>query len=533
MKDDIARSRWMLGTATMLMALALGTALAHARSDAGKRGGTLTIGLASQAECLDPQQHQHGFDSQQGRALVDSLTDQSQQNAATIVPWLATSWEINEDATEYTFSLRDDVTFSDGTRLDAGVVKANFDALKAIPAAAGAEYLTAVKEITVLDPLTVKITFSEPNIAFLAATATTRLGIVSAATAAKTSDERCKDGIVGSGPFVIDRHVYNEELVLTRREGYNWASKILKHQGEAYLDKIVYKVIPEASVRTGALTSGQVDITAASYQDADALKDAGFNIINASYVGTSAALFFNTARPLAGDLAVRRAFLHAINTPEIVELVQNGYVEAAKGLLTPVTPGFLDQSGEIAFDPELSEKILDEAGWIKGSDGIREKDGKRLTLIGAFWANPTNIQLFEVIQQQAALVGIEIKVTPEPSSPAYLQGQIDGKYDFFRWHWSLADVDVLRKDYSREGLNRLHLPAGNAIDPLLFKQNGIVDPAERIKTTNEAQRIIIDKAYSVPLFSPDNLWAASMKVKDFGFAASGPSQIVYDTWIEK
>jgi peptide/nickel transport system substrate-binding protein len=422
--------------------LALGSSV-HAEADPGKRGGVLNIGLASQAECLDPQQHQHGFDSQQGRALVDSLTDQSQKDAGTIVAWLPTSWQISDDATQYTFLLRDDVTFSDGTKLDASVVKANFDALKAIPAAAGAEYLTAVKEIAVVDPLTVKISFSEPNIAFLAATATTRLGIVSAATAAKSSDERCKEGIVGSGPFVIERHVYNEELVLARRQGYNWASSVVKHQGEAYLDKVVYKVIPEASVRTGALTSGQVDITAASYQDADALKDGGFNIINASYVGTSAALFFNIARPLAGDIAVRRALLHAVDTREIVQLVQNGYVEAARGLLTPITPGFLDQSAEIAFDPDASRKILDDAGWIPGSDGIRVKDGQRLSLIGAFWANPTNRLLFEVIQQQAAAVGIEVQINPEPSSPAYLQGQIDGKYDFFRWHWSLADAPHL------------------------------------------------------------------------------------------
>jgi peptide/nickel transport system substrate-binding protein len=230
---------------------------------------------------------------------------------------------------------------------------------------------------------------------------------------------------------------------------------------------------------------------------------------------------------------VRRALLHAVDTSEIVQLVQNGYVEAARGLLTPITPGFLDQSAEIAFDPYASRKILDDAGWIPGSDGIRVKDGQRLSLIGAFWANPTNRLLFEVIQQQAAAVGIEVQINPEPSSPAYLQGQIDGKYDFFRWHWSLADVDVLRKDYSSEGLNRLRLPADNAIDPLLFAQKGITDPVKRIETANEAQRIIIDQAYSVPLFSPDNLWAANAKVKDFSFAASGPSQIVYDVWLEK
>lgn len=515
-----------------LAAIAVGAVPAAAGSGSDKRGGILNIGLAAQAECLDPQQHQHGFDSQQGRQLVDSLTDQSQKNASDIVPWLATSWEISDDATEYTFHLRSDVTFSDGSKFDAEVVKANFDALKAIPAAAGAEYLTAVEEISVVDPLTVRIKFSEPNVAFLAATATTRLGIVSAATAAKSGEERCKEGIVGTGPFVIERHVYNEELVLSRRKGYSWASSVTRHQGEAYLDKVVYKVIPEASVRTGALTSGQVDLTQASYQDAENLKSAGFNIINASYVGTAAALFVNTARPIVSEAAVRRALLHAIDKDEIVALVQNGFVQPATGLLTPATPGFLDLTADIAFDPEKSRVILDEAGWAVGPDGIREKDGQRLSIIGAFWANATNQQLFEVIQQQAAAVGIEVRINPEPSSPAYLQGQIDGKYDIFRWHWSLADVDVLRKDYSTEGLNRLRLPEKNDIDPLLFAQNGIIDPAERIETTNAAQRIIIDQAYSIPLFNPDTLWATSSKVHDFTFAASGPSQIVYDVWID-
>lgn len=500
-----------------------------------KAGGTLVVGLQIQSQCLDPQQHHHGFGSREGRQLVDSLTDQGAEDASKIVPWLAKSWEINEDATRYVFHLRDDVTFSDGSTFDASVVKENFEVLAKISGAAGAEYLTGVKEITVQDPSTVTISFREPNLAFLAATATSELGIVAPATLKKAADARCYESVIGSGPFVLESATFNEQTVLTKRKGYNWASSLRKHQGEAYLDKVVSKVIPEASVRTGALTSGQVDLIAfASYQDAAKLEAAGFRLINARYIGTAASLFVNTSRPVVSDVEVRRALREGIDTKEVVQLVQNGYVDAATGLLTPKTPGFLDQTQQRPFNADAARARLDKAGWKEGADGVREKDGQRLKITGAFFSNALNRSLFEVLQQQLRDIGVELVVKPIPSSAEYLQGQIRGDYDVYRWHWSLADPDVLRKDYSTAGINRLRLPPENDIDALLIKQAGTTNPVERRKLTDEVQKIILDRGYGIPLFNPDNLWAANQRVQGLAFGPSGtggPHEILYDAWL--
>ena len=171
----------------------------------------LTVGLAEQAQCIDPQQDNYGYAALEGRGLVDSLTDQSYEDPSKIVPWLAESWEINGDATSYKFHIRKDVTFSDGSKLDAHVAKANFDTLSRIPGAAGASYFRGAKAITALDDYTLEIDFSQPNVPFLAATSTGELGLVATATLAKTPEERCHVGVVGSGPFVLDNVKLNEK----------------------------------------------------------------------------------------------------------------------------------------------------------------------------------------------------------------------------------------------------------------------------------------------------------------------------------
>src|SRR6478735_4747235 len=105
--------------------------------DVSKSGGSLTIALQRQADCIDPQQSNYGYGSVDGRQLVDSLTDQSYEEPTKIVPWLAKSWEISDGAKVFTFQLRTDVTFSDGTALTADVVKRNFETLATFPGAAG------------------------------------------------------------------------------------------------------------------------------------------------------------------------------------------------------------------------------------------------------------------------------------------------------------------------------------------------------------------------------------------------------------
>lgn len=508
-----------------------GLALAQAEPQSG---GALVVALARQEECIDPQQSNYGFGSNEGRQLVDSLTEQSYDRPTEIVPWLATSWDVNQDATRYTFRLRPDVTFSDGSKLDAALVKDNFDRLAKIPGAAGGAYLKGIADIAVLDPLTVQISFEQPNVPFLQATSTAELGIVARATLDKTPDARCAGGVIGSGPFTTEKVVFNQETILAKRPDYNWPSKLRTHGGPAYLDKVVYKMVPEASVRTGALKSRQADVIQnVSVQDAAALEKAGYPITGVNSLGMAVNLVINVSRPVLADRAVRLALRQGINRKEVADIAFNGYQPAATGILTPQAPNYLDLSKELAFDPDLARKRLEDAGWKDGADGIRVKDGKPLTITASYRAGAINQAFLEVVQQQAHDIGIDLKLRPL-NGGAFDEALLSGNYDLHRWTWYLADADVLRAVYSTKTLNRFQLPKDNKIDALLDKQRATTDIAERRKATDEAQKIIIEEGYAIPVFNAVALWAQNARVRNVLYGpggSGGPNQIFYEAWL--
>ena len=214
-------SRTLL-SATALV-IATGTLPACGSGDGGGggtpgSGGTLTFAVGSDMGCVDPQQVGSNDTIYSVRQLVDSLTDQDPRTGK-IVPWLAQSWTVSDDATTFTFRLRPGVTFSDGTPLTAKTVKANFDAIPGLGprATLGNGYLSGYKGTEVLDDLTAKVSFEQPNAQFLQATSTHSLGLVSDATAAKPAQERCTKGIAGSGPFTLRRYVPNQTIELAKR----------------------------------------------------------------------------------------------------------------------------------------------------------------------------------------------------------------------------------------------------------------------------------------------------------------------------
>ena len=200
--------------------------------------------------------------------LVNNVTDRlTYQNPETleIEPWIATDWEVNSDATEYTFNLRDDVTFSDGTALDAAVVAKNIDTYglgKTDLNLTVSEAINNYAGSTVVDDDTVTFSFSAPAPGFLQATSTINSGLVSSATLDRSYEEFGAGNaaeVIGSGPYVITAESIGTSLTLEARDDYDWAPPSLEHQGRAYLDQINLVVTPEDSVRIGALTSGQAD----------------------------------------------------------------------------------------------------------------------------------------------------------------------------------------------------------------------------------------------------------------------------------
>ncbi|MBO9627246.1 MAG: ABC transporter substrate-binding protein, partial [Microbacterium sp.] len=260
-----ASARWAaaLGVAALGAGLLAGCA---AGGDTGTGGGggeakdELYIAVQDDPVCLDPQQVTLTTALNIGRQIVDSLVDQNPETGE-IVPWLAKSFEANDNLTAFTFTLRDDVTFSDDSALTPQTVKTNFDALAALgkTAALASQYLAGYQGTEIVDDATVTVTFAEPNAQFLQGASTITLGLLSDASAAMTADERCQSP-VGSGAFVVDSYTSNDAVVLTARKGYGWGSALRTHEGDAAVKKITFAVTPEPGVRTGGLQTGEFDM---------------------------------------------------------------------------------------------------------------------------------------------------------------------------------------------------------------------------------------------------------------------------------
>ena len=531
-------ARWRPSAALALLAagaLALSACGSDATGATGdaispRSGGTLTFAVGSDAGCLDPQQVGSNDTIYSLRQIVDSLTDQDPETGR-IVPWLAEKWEVSADARTFTFHLRSGATFSDGTPVNAQAVKDTFDAATKLgpKATLAVGYLSGYTGTKVADDLTAEVSFAQANAQFLQASSTFSLGLVSSASAGKTPDERCTAGIVGSGPFVVDAYAANQSLTLNRRQGYNWGSSLWKKTGEAYLEKLAFKVIPEAGVRSGSLQSGQVDaIGAVGLADEGALKAGGVGLQARANPGLVFNLGLNNSRPLFKEAAVRRAILAAIDRQQIVDTVFPTGSKPATSVLAHTTPLYADLSPTVAFDAAKARSLLDSAGWVPGADGIRARNGTRLSFAITWFANAaTNQPTLELIQQQLKAVGIEVTLR-QLQIAQVTQAQQSGDFDAFWGNLTRADPDILRTVYSTRLANIYRL-APSDLDKVLTDQAATPDAAKRQELVKRAQELLVGSAYVVPVVELTTELGVGRNVHDLGFEASSRIQL-HDTW---
>ncbi|MER5855058.1 ABC transporter substrate-binding protein [Streptomyces sp900105245] len=534
--SQVRTSRWAALTALVTTSVLL-TACGSDGGDSGsgtgqpKSGGTLTFAVGSDAGCVDPQQVASNETIYSVRQIVDSLTDQDPKTGK-IVPWLAKSWDISSDTTTFTFHLRSGVTFSDGSKLTAQVVKDNFDAVPKLGALGtlAEGYLSGVKSTTVVDPLTVKVTFSQPNAQFLQATSTHSLGIESSTSVKKTPQQKCSDGVIGSGPFVLKQYVQNQSITLAKRTGYAWGSSLWSKKGEAYLDKLVFKVVPEAGVRAGSLQSGQVDaVSSVGKANEAALKGAQVTLRRRANPGVVFGLGLNNSRPLFKDAKVRQAILYAIDRQQIADTVFPTGTQPATSVLAHTTPDYTDLASGLTFDAAKAKSLLEGAGWRTGSDGIRAKDGKKLSLTIKWFPNAaTNQPALELIQQQLKAVGVEV-VLKQLQITQFAPTLQSGDYDAVWGNVTRADPDILRSSFSTRLANFYRLPA-SSLDSALSEQAATVEAAKRRQLVTQAQRLIVQNARYVPVVELQTQLGVAKKVHDLNFDASSRIQL-HDTWI--
>lgn len=538
------RSRTALAAATVAAALLLA---ACGGSDSGdgdggkgaagkgggtpKQGGTLTIALQSPAQSANPRAFTDTSAVYVNRQIFDSLVDQDPATGK-ILPWLAKSWDVNPTATQFTFHLRTGVTFSDGTPLTAQVVKANFDDILANKAKLNPAIVPAVQALTgakAIDAQTVTVTFAKPHASFLVEAARVGLSIEAPATLALPWDKRV-DKVIGSGPFVLDTFAPGQ-IALHKRTGYAWAADSLHHTGAAYLDKVVFKVVPESSVRTGALQSGQVNaISDVPAADIQAVRDNGQQVISTPNPGLVWGLVPIESRSALGDANVRKALSLAVNRPEIRDAVLTKDFAVATSVLAHTTPGYVDLSKSLTYDPAQAGKLLDAAGWTRTGDGIRSKGGKKLTLVAAWFRDSSsNQKALELIKAQLAKSGVDLELL-EQTGLQILDGLKKEKYDFFWTNATSADGDVLRSSFSSAPPNYYRIQ-DEPLQPLLEQQVATGDPAARNKLLAQAQERVVAQADYLPVFEQTTVLAAAGKVHGLSLGAGAGLAPLAGVWL--
>jgi peptide/nickel transport system substrate-binding protein len=547
---SVSRRGFLGGAAAVTAMLALaacssgssggGSTQSGGSAEAGKpvTGGTLKIAFfADQQGAFDPNQVYWIETRSLNRNFADSLTDQDPATGE-IVPWLAKSWTVNADASQYTFVLRDGVTFSDGTPLDAAAVKTAFDGIVALGANStlGITYMAGYKSTTVVDPKTVTVAFNGPNAQFLQATSTTTLSILSPATYSKTPAERAAGAVIGSGPFTLVSYQAGQSVKLAKRADYAWPSKLVKNQGAAYLDAIDVTYIAEDSVRVGNLTSGTIDIAwprlPISDADQKVIQASGGTIVTRSLPGISDILLPNAAAgKTLSDIKVRQAVNKAIDRKSYASTVFWADYPVVKSALESSTPGWADESASLAYDKAGAASLLTSAGWVLGSDGYRAKGGQRLTLTYILTVSTPGAQL---LQDQLKQVGIDLQlkvVTSAQTTALYKSGD----YDFAETYLTRGDASVLGSilDLSLvknpTGLNSQDAATATKVSGYFAQGLATTDATKRAAIYGDLQKYVIDQGVVFPIY--ERLQVAGLSNKLHGFAWTSESFLrANDIW---
>ena len=494
-------------TATTAPAAAAPTTAPAAKpttAPAAAGGGTLVYGLSGDFDdTLDPQVTNFDTSIRVTLNICEPLVWEPEPGK--FVPGLAEKWDISPDAKTYTFNLKKGVKFHDGTPFNGAAVKFTLDRIvdPATKAGQSHDQLGPYDHTEVVDDYTIKVVMKQPY-APLLTNMNGYLGIVSPTAVQKMGLAEFARHPVGSGPFIFKEWVPKDHVTLVKNPDYNWGSSFFKHTGPAYLDEVTYKIIPEPSVRTGTLKTGETQIIdEVDPLEYDALsKDPKFGIIAKGQPGSGWVLLLNTtSKGAISDQAVRLAMEYAVDREGLNKAVFQGLNKAAWSPLMRPTFAYDPSTEQIyTFDPEKAKGILEEAGWKAGSDGIRAKGDQRAEVVFPIISRPRDNAMATSVQASLRDVGIDLKVDPlerAAAREAYQQNRYDVSFMWF----SYGDPDVLRTIFHSDNVQAFNRAkyAVPEVDKMLEEAAGLTDASKRADIYKQIQQRVLKDTAVIPL----------------------------------
>ena len=437
----------------------------------------------------------------------------------TAIPYLAKSWTVSDDGKLYTFKLRDDVTFCSGKKFTADDVVYSFKRLVSPELKAPLAWRAGeLKDIRATDPYTVEYELNEPFSDLLL-----NLTMFTTAIHNKDSVEALgKDygtkAIDGTGPWCFDSWQPRTEIVLKRHDAYKWGPSMYQNKGPVKFEKLSIKIVPEDSSRLAAMMAGQFDVThQMPLQFLQQVKAAPMLTVQEAKPNFQLLYYgFKANRPMVSDKRVREAMNIAINRAEIVKGIAMGNAEPAYTYIDDKALDFAaGTKGMIKEDVERAKKLLDEAGWKPGADGIREKDGVKLAPRVLF----TQVGLFprvsEAIQGYMRKIGVDWKIVGYDSTiaPAEMAKQ---DYEL----WTVTFPYMSAGDLLNFYFDSRNMPAPNRMnwndketDELLHKGKASLSDADRAKYYGLAQERVTSEQLWMPVMNVGMYVTSNKKLK--------------------
>jgi len=514
--------------------------------DPARYGGTAVVGGIGEIS-----NGMNGFVSAdhsatQHQSFVNLMTLLQYDEDYEPVPYLAESWELDdpERPTEIVWHLRDDVFWHDGERTDAYDVAFTFERVTdpetAFPNPAYWDhYVTGPGGVEVVDSFTVRMRL-RPHADYLDPWRQTSimpehlLGDVPPAELQQHPfGTRCP---VGNGPFVFVEHRPQESWTFRANPAFPEALG-----GRPYLDRYVYRVIPEQTTLLTDLLTESVDVyiaprpdQARAIQDAPHLEFRSFPFREVRFVA------WNSRRPQLADARVRRAITLGTNRQEIVEALLGGYGTVANSTVPPFhwanDESLMD---DMRYDPEESRRLLDEAGWIdRDGDGVRENaDGVRLSFTIKYnQGNQQRQDIAEIMQAQLALIGMEVQPQVVEWTTMLEQINTASRRDFdgvvMAW---VTDFKVDDRDlFHSERLDAPFQWTGTRnprLDRLLDTLQLVLDREEALPLWEEYQRAVMEEQPFTIFFFPMRLAGINRRLRDVQTDVRGDWVNVKDWWI--
>lgn len=420
---------------------------------------------------------------------------------------LAEKWEMEPDGRTWTFYLRQGVTFHDGMPWNAEAAIINLDRLRHGPGQGWIGYIDSIEEV---DNYTITVHLKQPVFTFASDLTPPFQGMVSPAALNEDGDAI---EAIGTGPFKLTSWEKDSQFVMERNEAY--------FEGAPVLEKITFKVIPDAETRALALQAGQIHMM--SGREALTvvqrfLHNPEINVVK-KMGQTSEVIFFNTYREPFDNLLVRHAVATALDWDVIVPQLLEGVAEPPQNFFAPAYGEFLQSSPNMpVFNPEKAKNLLEEAGWKDTAGGIREKNGRPLKAslyLGS--GNEEDKALSTVVQSRLKEIGMDVELRAVEGG-ALREALNEKQYDMIMIGQWMIPHDDPTTHYLRgywHSNSTFTIYTSDKLDDMIDRLAQSMDANERLQLHREIQAEILDNVPFVVVFHRNNVMLMRQKVKDF------------------